>query len=187
LTNVTFRVADAENTGLSDASVDVVFSSGMLSYLRAPERAIAESYRLLSPGGVFGAREMAKQGDWYAGPHAEVRSLMLRAMIIGMQERGGDPYLGARLKGLLSEAGFVGVEGYPSYSSALSSPRRLLNTLAAELTNPSVLGTLAAAGIVTEAQRADLRRTFEIWAAADESVAAVADFKAWGFKLDGTA
>src|SRR5215218_3278479 len=93
LTNVGFRVGDAESTGLSDASMDVVFSSGMLSYLRAPERALAESYRLLSPGGVFGAREMAKQGDWYAGPHAEVRSLMLRAMIIGMQgtRRGSLP------------------------------------------------------------------------------------------------
>jgi ubiquinone/menaquinone biosynthesis C-methylase UbiE len=181
LSNLAFEVGDAQSTGLPSESVDLVVSSGMLSYVKAPERAIAEAFRLLAPGGVFGAREMAKQGDWYSGPHAEVRYLFLRVMIAGMIERGGDPYLGSRLKRLLTEIGFARVEGYPSYSQTLS-PKRLLSTVQAQLDNPDISPLLAAEGIVTDAQRTEILRKFQIWADDEESVAAVAEFKVWGIK-----
>ena len=182
LNNVRFEIGDARSTGLPDESFDVVVISGVLTYLRAPEQALAEAYRLLAPGGVIGAREMAKQGDWYAGPHAEDRHVILRALIASVKSRGGDPYLGLRLKRLLLDAGFRDVDGYPSYSRSLASPRRLLRTADDMVNNPNLAEALAREGIVTEEDRAELIRRVKIWAAAPESVVAVAEMKAWGTK-----
>lgn len=53
------------NRGLpyADASVDAVTSSFVLSYLAHPEDAIAESWRVLRPGGVFVASSMIPDSD----------------------------------------------------------------------------------------------------------------------------
>lgn len=45
-------VADAEATGFTDGWFDAIVSLGMLEYLLSYERALAEIFRLLRPGGV---------------------------------------------------------------------------------------------------------------------------------------
>ena len=51
LTNVEVRAGDATNLPLSDASVDVVISNGVLNLVPEKEKAFAEIRRVLRPGG----------------------------------------------------------------------------------------------------------------------------------------
>jgi SAM-dependent methyltransferase len=51
LTNVEVHRADATALPLSDASVDVVISNGVLNLVPEKEKAFAEIYRVLRPGG----------------------------------------------------------------------------------------------------------------------------------------
>lgn len=48
---VTFRQGDAENLGIEDASVDVVFSLYALLHFPNPDKATREMWRMLKPGG----------------------------------------------------------------------------------------------------------------------------------------
>lgn len=48
-----FLVGDALETGLPDASQDVIFSIGLLEHIEDLERALAEEVRLLAPGGAL--------------------------------------------------------------------------------------------------------------------------------------
>ncbi len=50
---VDLRVADASDTGLPDASVDLVFCHQTLHHLVRQEAALAEWFRVLKPGGVL--------------------------------------------------------------------------------------------------------------------------------------
>lgn len=51
ITNATFSVADAMDTGIADASFDTIFGSGIIHHLDT-ERSLREIHRLLRPGGV---------------------------------------------------------------------------------------------------------------------------------------
>ncbi len=51
LTNVEVRQADATALPLPDASVDIVISNGVLNLVPEKEKAFAEIYRVLRPGG----------------------------------------------------------------------------------------------------------------------------------------
>lgn len=50
-----FAVGTADQTGLNDASVDVVVSGLVLNFVPDVARALAEAVRVLSPGGLVGA------------------------------------------------------------------------------------------------------------------------------------
>lgn len=51
--HIVYTVADAENIPLRDASVDAVVLSGILHHVENPGRVLAESLRVLKPGGRF--------------------------------------------------------------------------------------------------------------------------------------
>ena len=51
----TLKVADAEMLPFGDASFDIVYSWGVLHHTPSTERAFAEAYRVLKPGGVMKA------------------------------------------------------------------------------------------------------------------------------------
>lgn len=180
LTNVTFQVGDVYTTGLPSAAFDIVVICGVLSYLPEPLRAMVEASRLLAPGGVIGVREMMKEGDWFAGPHADVVAQANGLIIDGIRALGGDPFLGKRLKSLLFEAGFAGVQGRPRYSQALSSTMPIRDLVVAFVTTPHFVEGLAAKGIATDAQHAEFINKVELWAADEGSVAAIAEYIAWG-------
>ena len=60
--NVTFEVRSIEALDLPDASIDVVMAHNVLHLLDDKERAIADVYRMLRPGGAF-ATSTACIGD----------------------------------------------------------------------------------------------------------------------------
>ncbi len=51
LLNLEYRKGDLEALPIEDASVDVAFLSQSLHHARHPDRAVAEAYRILKPGG----------------------------------------------------------------------------------------------------------------------------------------
>jgi SAM-dependent methyltransferase len=54
---IDFRVGDAENLDLDDASVDAVFFGGVLHHIPLLHKVYAEAWRVLKPGGKFVAIE----------------------------------------------------------------------------------------------------------------------------------
>jgi SAM-dependent methyltransferase len=51
--NLAFRRTDAVNSGIPDATFDVVLAIEIIEHVHDPERLLAESFRMLKPGGRF--------------------------------------------------------------------------------------------------------------------------------------
>jgi ubiquinone/menaquinone biosynthesis C-methylase UbiE len=105
--NATFEVADVYGLGLADGVADAVLGHSVLEALEHPLRALAEMRRILRPGGLVAVASVEYGGLILAGPHED---LLRRFYAIREQlwiRDGADPYLGRRLRGLLSESGFT--------------------------------------------------------------------------------
>ena len=83
---VDLRVADASDTGLPDASVDLVFCHQTLHHLADQEAALAEFFRVLKPGGVLLMAESTRK---------YIRSWMIRLLFRHPMEvqRSAEEYL----------------------------------------------------------------------------------------------
>jgi SAM-dependent methyltransferase/DNA-binding HxlR family transcriptional regulator len=89
-----FKHAPMENTGLPAAGFDVVIMSQSLHHAAKPKEAIAESHRLLAPGGRILILDLLAHGEEW------------------MRTKFGDFWLGftrADLEGWLKESGFTAV------------------------------------------------------------------------------
>lgn len=99
-------VADAAELPLPDSSVDFVLLRYVLQHVPRPEQVLAETLRVLRPGGVVAVTEV-DAGSWgtaypaypeLAGVHARMAAAQAAA--------GGDRSIARRLPALLSAAGF---------------------------------------------------------------------------------
>lgn len=102
--------ADAANTGLADASVDVVVSSYMLHELKEPGRVLYEIARVLKPGGAVFIKDFRKS--------------LLGRLIHLIHHRGAHgPYGEAELEAAMRDAGFRDVMVGHSGGSLIASGR----------------------------------------------------------------
>ncbi len=107
LRNITWKRGDLERVPIDDASIDIVLLSQALHHAEHPERALAESHRILRPGGrllVLDLREheetwvKAKLGDRWLGfsedrLHALLRDAGFTKPIVRIgARRTGDPF-----------------------------------------------------------------------------------------------
>ncbi|MDM4141349.1 MULTISPECIES: class I SAM-dependent methyltransferase [Mycobacterium] len=122
--NAAVRVADAADTGLPDASGDVVIGEAMLSMQGdAAKRAIvAEAARVLRPGGRYAIHELAlTPDDVPEDVSTDIRHALARAIKVNAR-----PLTVAEWSNLLAEHGLV-VDHVATAPMALLHPRRLVS------------------------------------------------------------
>ncbi|MPZ50498.1 MAG: methyltransferase domain-containing protein [Dehalococcoidia bacterium] len=106
LTNVHFEHGDINKLRFADGTFEAALESSTLQYLPRPSRAVREIFRVLKPGGVFGARDRDYRGDLFGNPNAVVRAAWRMHYQSYKQVNGLDLTLGGRLRDLLHAAGF---------------------------------------------------------------------------------
>ncbi len=108
ITNATFEQHHIRSLPYPEGSFDAVFVHAVLQHIDEPERAVAELFRVMKPGGVIGLADADYDGaiTWPDDP------LLGRATEIMSRIRpSGDTRIGKRLRSLLAGAGFVNAVG----------------------------------------------------------------------------
>lgn len=106
--NLTFLQRDATSPGFDDGSFDVVYCRCLLEHVPAPERVLAEAYRLLKQGGrIFVQENNIAINVLYPDCLAYER---VWEEISDLQSKlGGDAAIGKKLFALLVQTGFRSV------------------------------------------------------------------------------
>ncbi|KLO33475.1 class I SAM-dependent methyltransferase [Mycobacterium haemophilum] len=126
------RVADAAETGLPDASKDVIIGEALLTMQGDPAKhtIVAEASRVLRPGGRYAIHELALTPDTIADEvKTDVRQSLARAIKVNAR-----PLTVAEWSSLLADHGLV-VDHVMTAPMALLQPRRLI-------ADEGLLGTL---------------------------------------------
>ena len=119
LTNVEFLKGEIERIPLPDNSVDVIISNCVINLSADKDRAIAEAFRVLKPGGRFAVSDVVVKGD---DVPAELRSMELWVgCVAGALEESA-----YRTK--LSQAGFEAVDIEPTRIYRAADARQFLQT-----------------------------------------------------------
>jgi ArsR family transcriptional regulator len=87
--NVEYRLGDMEEIPIEDSSVDLVFFSQSLHHALHPERAVADAWRILHPGGRIILLDLVKHrfeearelyaDEWLGFSESEVESMLEKA------------------------------------------------------------------------------------------------------------
>ncbi|MGP8269026.1 MAG: ArsR/SmtB family transcription factor [Terracidiphilus sp.] len=87
--NVEYRLGDMEEIPIEDSSIDLVFFSQSLHHALHPERAVAEAWRILHPGGRIILLDLVKHrfeearelyaDEWLGFSESEIESMLEKA------------------------------------------------------------------------------------------------------------
>jgi SAM-dependent methyltransferase len=183
LAHVTFVEASVTDTGLPDASFDLVYCRFLLLHLVEPHAALREMHRLLRPQGIL----VCEDGDLTSAGSEPPSALGLFAELFGRlgPTRKLDYTLGRRLYHLVREAGFSSPQiafSQPAFASG--DRKRLLELSVAEAGDAFIQAGLItpealAAGLVAMQELAEdetvlalMPRMAQVWARKEAALAA---------------
>jgi len=108
ISNVRFEMGDALSLPFEEVTFDAAYENDLFVHLAEDAaRAAREVYRVLKPGGFFGARDVDTDSVVWGSPSEALKEL--DALMQRWQEsRGSDITLGKHLPTILREAGFAG-------------------------------------------------------------------------------
>jgi SAM-dependent methyltransferase len=98
-------MGDAYHLAFEDDTFDAVYSNAVLEHVARPVAVLKEALRVTKPGGFVGVRSPDFGGIVFAPAEAMVEE-HLELYNRYRQHRGGDPFIGRNLRGLLRKAGF---------------------------------------------------------------------------------
>ncbi len=133
LENLRFLKASGDDLPFPDASFDRVFSHALFEHLPEPEKAAAEIFRVLRPGGIAGICSPDWGGFVLAPPSIELTAAIQTYQDL-QKAKGGDVLAGRKLGSWLAHAGFTQVQmsaRYECYASLLSIGNYLAEQLEA--------------------------------------------------------
>lgn len=146
--HVEFQQRDAFQTGLPDASFDLVHMRFVASTAGDPDRLFAEAIRLTRPGGTVAFQEPDAETYKCFPPHPAWDRLK-DAMIEVFKRVGGDVYLARRLYAMVRRAGLEDVQYRPFFRGVRAGdPEADLLPLTIE----SMQGPLVKFGLIGEAE-----------------------------------
>jgi arsenite methyltransferase len=118
-TNVEFLKGEIEHIPLPDNSVDVIISNCVINLSADKDRAIAEAFRVLKPGGRFAVSDIVVRGD--SVPDSVRRSMELWVgCIAGALEEGS-------YREKLTHAGFENIDVEPTRVYGADDARQFLD------------------------------------------------------------
>lgn len=146
LTNTSFVVANAYNTGLPSNSFDLVYCRFLLLHLAEPAACLREMKRVLKPGGIL----VAEDGDLASATSVPTTAMNAFADLFGQlgPTRGLNYSLGKDLYHLVLNAGFTNANLEISQPAIIRGQNRFFLKWSVEEAGPALMD----AGIVTSDQ-----------------------------------
>lgn len=167
--NSTFLVGDVYNLDYPDDSFEVVYAHQLLQHLSDPVAVLREAHRVLKPGCIVAVRD-ADYGTMVHDPHDPLIDKWLDLYHQIARHNGGQPDAGRRLRGWVSQAGFIDITPSTStwtYSTDAAVDRwRQLWT--SRLRQARMGRDLVREGMASQEEVMEMAAAFDSWAEADE-------------------
>jgi len=184
VTNAEFREVSAYGVDLPDDHVDAVFAHSLLEALERPDDALREMVRVLRPGGILAVASVEYGGYVVSGPQSPLlrRFYEIREQLWLIE--GANPYLGRRLRGLLSAAGLTEVvASTKSFSfGTTAAVRSYALDRADECSDDWYAPSAVMHGLATADDLRDMASAWTEWSESPESFATFAWCRAVGRK-----
>jgi SAM-dependent methyltransferase len=143
---VSLRLADAADTGLEPASLDLAHARLVLMHTPQPEQVIAEMAALVRSGGTVAVQDL-DWVSWVCQPPHPAWDRLRAALEEFARSQGLDLFIGRRLPALLQDAGLTGISFRafcPTYFLSQNEQHTLLVTIARQFS-----AALDAAGLLS--------------------------------------
>jgi len=118
VTNVEFLKGELESIPLPDASIDVIISNCVVNLSADKDRALAEAFRVLKPGGRFAVSDVVVRGEVPPDVRKNVE-LWIGCLAGALEEK--------EFESKLKKAGFTGVEIVPTRLYTIEDARDFLS------------------------------------------------------------
>ncbi len=164
ITNVRFEVGDIYALQFPDNSFDAAYASHVLHHLRDPLRALSEIRRVVRPGGMVGIID-PDWGSWLLEPSTELLRRYHQLHMRIQEHNGGDYGMARHNRGLLSEAGFVRVEGsaIANYVGTAEGTRLRASVMLDRLADATFTAVALEKGWASEAELAAMADDARAW------------------------
>jgi SAM-dependent methyltransferase len=177
LGNVEFRRSQIGADELGP-EFDVVYARFLLTHLKDPVGALATMRPALRPGGVLVVEDIDFSGS-FCHPDSAAFRRYVELYTLAARRGGGDPNIGPRLPGLLTDVGLAGVGMHVVQPAGIEGEVKLVNPVTLE----NIADAVLAAGL---ASRAELEQIIaELYEAARDTRTVLSlprIVQAWGYQ-----